>query len=149
MKEYLQEDADVLLSLHSDAKSGLSQTEAASRLEKNGLNKLKEAERTPLWKRFLAQMADPMIIMLIVAAVISALVGVAQGEADYADVIIICFVVVVNAVSASSRSPRPRRPSPALQEMSASMSKVVRDGQMVLGAFGRARRGRYRDPRGR
>jgi len=131
MKEYLQEDADVLLSLHSDAKSGLSQTEAASRLEKNGLNKLKEAERTPLWKRFLAQMADPMIIMLIVAAVISAIVGVAQGEADYADVIIICFVVVVNAVLGVVQESKAEEALAALQEMSASMSKVVRDGQMT------------------
>ena len=132
MKEYLQEDVDVLRSLHSDAKSGLSQTEAASRLEKNGPNKLKEAERTPLWKRFFAQMADPMIIMLIVAAVISALVGVAQGEADYADVIIICFVVVVNAVLGVVQESKAEEALAALQEMSASMSKVVRDGQMVL-----------------
>lgn len=132
MKEYLQEDVDVLRSLHSDAKSGLSQTEAASRLEKNGPNKLKEAERTPLWKRFLAQMADPMIIMLIVAAVISALVGVAQGEADYADVIIICFVVVVNAVLGVVQESKAEEALAALQEMSASMSKIVRDGQMVL-----------------
>ena len=98
MKEYLQGEADVLGTLQTDVTTGLSQAEAAARLEKNGPNKLKEAEKTPLWKRFLAQLADPMIIMLIVAAVISALTGIAQGQADFADVIIISFVVVVNAV---------------------------------------------------
>ena len=82
MKEYLQGEADVLGTLQTDVTTGLSQAEAAARLEKNGPNKLKEAEKTPLWKRFLAQLADPMIIMLIVAAVISALTGIAQGQAD-------------------------------------------------------------------
>jgi Ca2+-transporting ATPase len=96
VKEYLQETADVLSAVKSDEKSGLSADEAASRLERDGLNKLKEAEKTPLIVRFFQQMADPMIIMLIVAAAISAATGIAKGEADFADVIIIMFVVILN-----------------------------------------------------
>ena len=131
MKEYLQESAQVVKDVASDDTYGLAPEEAAARLEKNGLNKLKEAEKDPLWKRFFAQMADPMIIMLIVAAVISALTGLAQGEADFADVIIICFVVVVNAVLGVVQESKAEEALAALQEMSAAQSKVVRGGNVV------------------
>ncbi len=131
MKEYLQESAQVVKDVASDDTYGLAADEAAARLEKNGPNKLKEAKKDPLWKRFFAQMADPMIIMLIVAAVISALTSMAQGEADFADVIIICFVVVVNAVLGVVQESKAEEALAALQEMSAAQSKVVRDGKAV------------------
>lgn len=131
MKEYLQESAQVVKDVASDDTYGLAADEAAARLEKNGPNKLKEAKKDPLWKRFFAQMADPMIIMLIVAAVISALTSMAQGEADFADVIIICFVVVVNAVLGVVQESKAEEALAALQEMSAAQSKVVRDGKVV------------------
>ena len=131
MKEYLQDSSAVLEAVGSDGERGLTAGEAAARLERDGLNKLKEAEKDPLWKRFLAQMADPMIIMLIVAAVISALTGIAQGEADFADVIIICFVVVVNAVLGVVQESKAEEALAALQEMSAAQSKAVRDGRIV------------------
>ena len=131
MKEYLQESAQVIKDVASDDTYGLAADEAAARLEKNGPNKLKEAKKDPLWKRFFAQMADPMIIMLIVAAVISALTSMAQGEADFADVIIICFVIVVNAVLGVVQESKAEEALAALQEMSAAQSKVVRDGEVV------------------
>ena len=131
MKEYLQDSAQVIKEVASDDTYGLAADEAAARLEKNGLNKLKEAKKDPLWKRFFAQMADPMIIMLIVAAVISAFTSLAQGEADFADVIIICFVVVVNAVLGVVQESKAEEALAALQEMSAAQSKVVRDGKVV------------------
>ncbi|MFR3878072.1 MAG: cation-transporting P-type ATPase [Collinsella sp.] len=89
---------EVLSDQGVDENLGLSNDEASSRLAKTGPNKLEEAEKTPLWKRFFEQMADPMVIMLIVAAVISALTGMVKGEADFADVAIIMFVVIVNSV---------------------------------------------------
>ena len=97
-KEYLSAAAEVLSDQGVDESLGLSNDEASSRLAKTGPNKLEEAEKTPLWKRFFEQMADPMVIMLIVAAVISALTGMVKGEADFADVAIIMFVVIVNSV---------------------------------------------------
>ena len=97
-KEYLSAAAEVLSDQGVDENLGLSSDEASSRLAKTGPNKLEEAEKTPLWKRFFEQMADPMVIMLIVAAVISALTGMVKGEADFADVAIIMFVVIVNSV---------------------------------------------------
>ena len=69
-KEYLSAAAEVLSDQGVDENLGLSNDEASSRLAKTGPNKLEEAAKTPLWKRFFEQMADPMVIMLIVAAVI-------------------------------------------------------------------------------
>lgn len=84
-----------------------------------------------MWKRFFEQMADPMVIMLIVAAVISALTGMVKGEADFADVAIIMFVVIVNSVLGVVQEAKSEEALEALQEMSAAQSKVLRDGKLV------------------
>ena len=88
-KPYLSDAEKVIEEVKTDFENGLTSEEAKARLEKYGLNKLAEGKKTPLWKRFFAQMADPMIIMLLCAAVISAFVGMASGENQTADVIII------------------------------------------------------------
>ena len=130
MKEYLSNANDVLEEVSSDYEVGITATEAQTRLQTYGLNKLKEAEKVPLWKRFFSQMADPMIIMLIVAAAISAAVGVADGSGDFADVIIILFVVIVNAVLGVVQESKAEEALEALQEMAAATSKVIRNGQL-------------------
>ena len=96
MKEYLASAEEVLEEQSTSAAQGLTAAEAQTRLANVGPNKLDEEEKTPLWKRFFEQMADPMVIMLIVAAVISAVTGMIQGEAEWADVIIIMTVVIIN-----------------------------------------------------
>ena len=131
-KEYLSAAAEVLSDQGVDENLGLSNGEASSRLAKTGPNKLEEAEKTPLWKRFFEQMADPMVIMLIVAAVISALTGMVKGEADFADVAIIMFVVIVNSVLGVVQEAKSEEALEALQEMSAAQSKVIRDGKMTM-----------------
>ena len=98
MKEYLASAEDVLKEQSTSADAGLSTAEAQTRQAKFGPNKLKEEEKTPLWIRFFQQMADPMVIMLIVAAAISAITGTIQGESEWADVIIILAVVIINSV---------------------------------------------------
>lgn len=85
-----------------------------------------------MWKRFFEQMADPMVIMLIVAAVISALTGMVKGEADFADVAIIMFVVIVNSVLGvvqEAKSEEALERGPAGDERGAV--KVLRDGKLV------------------
>ncbi len=131
MREYLVSAQDVLKECGADAEQGLGVGRAAELLEQNGPNKLKEAEKDPLWKRFFQQMADPMVIMLIIAALISALTGIVQGEADFADVIIIMFVVVLNSVLGVVQEAKSEEALAALQEMAAASSKVVRDGKVV------------------
>ena len=132
MKEYLSSSEDVLREQGTDAEAGLSSAEAAIRQEKFGPNKLEEAEKTPLWIRFFQQMADPMVIMLIVAAIISAVTGAIQGEIDFADVIIIMTVVIINSALGVIQEAKSEEALAALQEMSAAQSKVIRDGKLVM-----------------
>lgn len=130
-KEYLSSTDEVIQAQATSADSGLSSEEAKARLETCGRNELDKEEKTPLWKRFFQQMADPMVIMLLVAAVISALTGIIQGEPDIADVVIILFVVVVNSILGVVQESKSEQALEALQEMSAAQSKVIRDGKFA------------------
>ncbi|MGI5978528.1 MAG: calcium-translocating P-type ATPase, PMCA-type [Oscillospiraceae bacterium] len=129
MKYYCSEIDDVLAETRS-TRDGLTAAEAAKRLAENGKNKLAEGKKDSLIKRFFAQMADPMIIMLIAAAVISAVTSRYSGE-GFADVIIIMFVVVVNAALGVYQENKAEKALEALQEMSSATSKVLRNGQMI------------------
>lgn len=131
MKEYLQ-TKETVMSEQSVTPSGLTFDEASKRLEKHGKNKLAEGKKDSLIKRFLLQLADPMIIILIVAAVISAVTATVGGEGEgYADVIIIMFVVVVNAVLGVYQESKAEKAIEALQEIAAATSKVIRDGKLI------------------
>ena len=129
--EYLSAASDVLEAQNTSAEAGLAAAEAARRAAECGPNKLAEEAKTPLWIRFFQQMADPMVIMLIVAAVISALTGMVKGEPDFADVAIIMFVVIVNSILGVVQEAKSEEALAALQEMSAAQSKVMRDGKLV------------------
>ena len=131
MKEYLVPKDEVLSELSSDEEGGLSAGEASSRLAQYGPNELEKEEKTPLWKRFFEQMADPMVIMLIVAAAISAITGTIQGESEWADVIIIMAVVIINSVLGVVQEAKSEQALEALQQMSAAQSKVIRDGKLT------------------
>ena len=126
MKYYLNEIDDTLADLGT-GRAGLSTSEAGSRLAKNGKNKLAEAKKESLVHMFFRQLADPMIIILIVAAVISAVIAVTQKE-SFADVIIIGVVVILNAVLGVYQESKAEKAIEALQQMTAATSKVIRDG---------------------
>ena len=129
MKHYL-EQADAVLREVDSCEQGLAAAEAEERLVKNGKNKLEEAKKDSLIKRFFQQMADPMIIILLAAAAISAVLAVVENE-SFADVIIILFVVIVNAVLGVYQESKAEKAIEALQQMAAATSKVLRDGQTV------------------
>lgn len=130
-KEYLASAEDVLAAQSTDAQAGLAAAEASTRLASVGPNKLDEEEKTPLWKRFFEQMADPMVIMLLVAAAISVITGFIQGEPEWADAAIILSVVILNSVLGVVQEAKSEQALEALQEMSAAQSKVMRDGKLV------------------
>ena len=109
MKAYLESCEEVLKRQESDV-SGLSSAEAGKRLAQHGPNKLQEGKKKSLLERFLGELADPMIIILIVAAVISGITAFYSGE-SFTDVIIILAVVIVNAVLGVYQGARPKRPS--------------------------------------
>ncbi len=125
---------DTMAAIGSSAE-GLSSAEAAKRLEANGKNKLAEGKKVPLWRRFLAQLADPMVIILIVAAVISAvlsIVEVSRGEeGEFVDVIIIMAVVLLNAVLGVIQESKAEAAIEALKQMTAATTKVLRDGKQI------------------
>lgn len=134
MKEYLSSSAEVLESV-SSSHNGLSESEAAARLEKNGKNKLVEAKKESLIVRFLKQLAEPMTIILLVAAAISAGVeiyeGINHGFEFPADVVIILAVVLINAILGVFQESKAEKAIEALQEMSKAQSKVIRDGKQI------------------
>ena len=129
MQEYLHSTEEVFAEIKS-SENGLTAAEAEKRLSENGKNKLQEGKKKSLVRRFLEQFTDPMIIILIIAAVISAVTSVMQHEAP-TDVIIIMAVVIINAVLGVYQESKAEKAIEALQEMAAATSKVLRDGNVV------------------
>ena len=129
MKEYLTGTEEVLRQQNSQS-SGLSSAEASRRLEQCGKNKLKEGKKESLIHKFFMELKDPMIIILIVAAVISGITAVYSGE-SFADVIIIMIVVIINAVLGVVQESKAEKAIAALQEIAAATSKVLRDGKQI------------------
>lgn len=128
MKEYLSTKQSVLENVAS-AETGLTAEEAKIRLEKNGKNKLAEGKKESIIHKFLMQLADPMIIILIVAAVVSAITSVYNKEFP-SDVIIIMIVVIINAVLGVYQESKAEKAIEALQEIAAATSKVKRNGKI-------------------
>lgn len=131
MKHYLSKAEEVLQTLNAGA-DGLTSGEALKRQEECGKNKLEEAKKTSIIKRFLLQLADPMILILIAAAVISAVTATIDGGEGYADVIIILVVVLINAILGVVQESKAEAAIEALQKMSAATSKVLRDGRITV-----------------
>lgn len=128
---YYCEDREKVLADLGTTEQGLSAEESQSRLEKNGRNQLEAAKGKSLVRRFLEQLADPMIIILLAAAAISGVLAVVQNE-SFADVIIILAVVIVNAVLGVYQESKAEKAIEALQKMSAATSKVLRDGKVQI-----------------
>ena len=127
---FYREEVDTVLKEVGSSAAGLTSAEAAQRLEKNGKNKLKQAEKDSLLKRFFAQLTDPMIIILLAAAAISAVLAIVEKEFP-SDVIIILVVVLINAVLGVYQESKAEKAIEALQEMSAATTKTLRDGNVV------------------
>ena len=130
-KIYNQSAADVLKDLGAGM-DGLTTAEAQKRLEQYGPNKLKEAEKPTLLQRFIQQLKDPMLIILMIAAGVSALTGMIAGENEWAEVIIILAVVLLNAILGVFQESKAEAAIEALQTMTAATCKVMRDGKMVV-----------------
>ncbi len=130
VKHYCQDKQEVLKALDSSADEGLSAEQAARRLEENGRNKLVEGKKKSIIRRFFEQLLDPMIIILIAAALISGVMAVIEKEFP-TDVIIILAVVLINAVLGVLQESKAEKAIEALQKMSAATSKVIRGGKLL------------------
>lgn len=129
MKEYLKSADEVFADIGSSA-NGLTSAEAQTRLEKNGKNKLAEAKKPSVIKKFFAELADLMIIILLIAAAVSAVTAALQNE-SFTDVFIILAVVLINAVLGVVQESKAEKAIEALQKITAATSKVLRDGKPV------------------
>ena len=132
MKDYYKLSVDETLNELNAESAGLSSERAAERLAQYGPNKLKEAEKPGFWKRFLTQMKDPMLLILLAAAGVSALTGAIAGESEWAETIIILAVVLLNAVLGVLQESKAEAAIEALQTMTAATCKVLRDGKMAV-----------------
>ena len=133
-KTYTLSTREVLDSLGVGTE-GLTSAQSQERLQKYGPNKLKEGEKPTLLQRFLTQLKDPMLIILLIAAAVSAVTGMLSGENEWAEVIIILAVVLLNAILGVVQESKAEAAIEALQTMTAATCKVIRDGkQMVLHA---------------
>ena len=126
MKEYLKNTDEVLKDIES-TQNGLTSEQAKQRLEKNGLNKLKEPPKDGIVKKFIKALIAPMIIMLLAAAGISAITAFASGD-SFTDVFIILFVVIVNTILSLVQESKAEGAIDSLMEMTKATSKVIRDG---------------------
>lgn len=118
--------AAVLTELNSSLDSGLSSTEAADRIIRYGYNELQEKPRESLWKKFLNQFKDFLVLILMVASLISVVVG------EVADSIVIIAIVLLNAALGVFQEAKAEKALDALKRMSAPTSKAIRDGDVTL-----------------
>ncbi|MBQ4577940.1 MAG: HAD-IC family P-type ATPase, partial [Clostridia bacterium] len=131
MNPYCKEFQEVLEDVGSSAE-GLSTQQAQERLAKYGPNKLREAEKPTLLQRFVDQLKDPMLLILLAAAAVSAITGMLSGHNEWAEVIIILAVVLLNTILGVVQESKAEAAIEALQSMTAATCKVLRDGKMVI-----------------
>ncbi|WP_181824893.1 calcium-translocating P-type ATPase, PMCA-type [Enterococcus durans] len=118
---------EVLRSLDTDIKEGLSSQEAEKRLQSFGRNELDVKKKESIVKKVIGQLEDPMIIVLLIAAFLS---YVSSGFKDWTDSVIILLIVVINAIISISQENNANKSLEALQKMSAPLAKVIRNKKM-------------------
>lgn len=120
--------------IDTDLVKGLTSNEASLRYAKNGPNSLGEEKKVPLWKRFLQQFADAMVIILIAAAALSGYMAFKSGGGieEWIDVFVILAIVILNAVLGVYQEGKADQALAALKKMSSPQTKVIRDGKLVM-----------------
>ena len=127
---YQRTQDDILTELESSA-SGLSEEQAEERLERYGENKLAEVKKTTVLQRFFQQLKDPMLLILLAAAAVSAVTNALSGE-SFTEVFIILVVVLLNAVLGVIQESKAEAAIEALQGMTAAKCKVLRGGELKV-----------------
>lgn len=122
---YLKDSEDIISKLETDPEKGLTDGEAAARLKELGANTLSEEKKESLLQKFINQFMDFMIMILIIAAVISGVMG------EIADALIIIAIVIINAVLGVIQEGRAEKAIEALQKMSAPHARVIRAGRQL------------------
>ena len=130
VEPWLRDVDDVVDALATDLQTGLSNAEAASRLERYGRNRLDEAPSVPAWRRFVAQFLDPLIYLLLFAVVVALVAWLLEDRDGVPfDVIVIVVIVVLNAVLGYVQEARASKAVAALQRLTEVTASVLREGR--------------------
>jgi Ca2+-transporting ATPase len=121
---HAQSAESVLQSLSTDERAGLSAREVDERRDKYGPNELAAAAQEPLWRKFLGQFNDLVIWILIVAAIVSGILG------EWTDATAIIAIVLLNAILGFIQEEKAERALAALQKLAAPLARVLRDGKL-------------------
>lgn len=121
MEIYRKSAAETFTQLEATEK-GLTTSEVTKRQEKYGFNELKNKKKDPLWKLFLETFKDPMVIVLVIAALVQLVLG------EVVESLIIFLVLIVNSIISVVQTRKAESSLDALREMSAPVAKVIRDG---------------------
>lgn len=126
-----KKESEIEQELETNLTNGLSEEQVIAKREKYGKNELEAKKKKSIFVKFLEQFKDFMIIVLIIAAIVSGVVGVAEGE-GITDTIIILIVVIVNAIIGVMQENKAEKSLEALQKLSDHASKVIRNGKMEV-----------------
>lgn len=129
-KEYLKSSEEILQELQT-SHQGLTDQQAETRLAQYGENRLQEGRKTTMLERFVEELKDPMLIMLMGAAAVSAITNIISHE-PLTEVFIIIAVVLLNAVLGVFQESKAEEAIEALQKMTAAECKVLRNGSMKI-----------------
>ncbi len=130
MKYYDEEVEDVLTNLQT-SENGLSVEEAKARLNRYGLNKLKETNKKSKLAKFIDQFKDMMIFILIIAAVFSGISSYLNNE-PYTDTIVIIAVILINAIMGFVQEMKAESAVESLKKMTTPTARVIRDGKVMV-----------------
>lgn len=125
MEWYNKKPEEIEQELNSNYSQGLSSSEAKSRLEKYGPNALEEGKRKTIWAKLAEQFLDPMILILLIAAVLSIILK------EVSDAILIMLIVIANALLSIYQEGKAEQAIEALQKMASPNATVYRDGEFV------------------
>ncbi len=135
MKHYLMQADEVVSGVQTSRESGLTAEEAEARLQRDGANKLAEGKKKTWLKRFVEQLINPMIIVLLIAAGVNLVTVIIErangGDESFAEFFIIVAVVLLNAILGVVQEGRAEQAIEALKQMTAATSKTIRGGQLV------------------
>jgi Ca2+-transporting ATPase len=130
LSPYEQSVDAVIAALHTDPRRGLTEAEARTRLKRHGRNELTAEKPAPLWKKFFAQFKDVLVILLIIAAVVSAVIWLLERDSALPyEAVAILAVVLLNAIMGFIQESRAESAIAALRQMAAAHASILRDGE--------------------
>ena len=130
-KWYLKSVEEVQNGLKTDLKKGLQKEEVTNRYQQYGYNRLETGKKKSGFQMFIEQFKDFMIIVLIIAAAVSGLIGVMENEGPW-DAVIIIGIVIINAVIGTVQEIKAQKSLDALKKMSSHVAKVIRNGELLV-----------------